>query len=271
MIKELQYVSHLDLNLGSLGHSHQWRRFQYNSSICLPLVMGLNQLPQREFPSLAPAAWRPGSQVCGCSAPRFAADCNGLSVTRIRFKWRLKFGSSSHPLWGYKISWAMLTCGNLSSLPTSVCRIAHLHLLPLFLKSLSKGCGSWSHAFLTTHLIHEILCHNQTNHSYQKQMWQKELLWPKNSAANGELLNLVLPGDWGDWRVKTHVPRLEVFQRISRGGRMSCWRDVMRKSWDVVRSPVEGCCTLCLSKLRYPIRTFIRTWLQYIEHDEVWK
>ena len=82
---------------------------------------------------------------------------------------------------GYKISWAMLTCGNLSSLPTSVRRIAHLHLLPLFLKSLSKGCGSWSHAFLTTHLIHEILCHNQTNHSYsyQKQMWQKELLWPK--------------------------------------------------------------------------------------------
>ena len=78
---------------------------------------------------------------------------------------------------GYKISWAMLTCGNHgnpSSLPTSVRRIAHLHLLTLFLKSLSKGCGSCSHAFLTTHLIHEILCHNQTNHSYQKQMWQKD-------------------------------------------------------------------------------------------------
>ena len=119
----------LNLNLGSVGHSHQWRWLQYNSSICLPLVMGLNQLPQREFPSLAPAAWRPGSQVCGCSALRFTADCNGLSVIRIPFKRRLKFGSSSHPFVGairyLQISWAMLTCGNhgnLWSLPTSVRR-----------------------------------------------------------------------------------------------------------------------------------------------------
>lgn len=101
----------------------QWRWFQYNSSICLPLVMGLNKLPQREFPSLAPAAWRPGSQVCGCSALRFTADCDALSVIRIRFKWRLKFGSSSHPVGAIRYlehSRAMLTCGNPFAPPDAV-------------------------------------------------------------------------------------------------------------------------------------------------------
>ena len=274
MIKELQYVSHLDLNLGSLGHSHQWRRLQYNSSICLPLVMGLNQLPQREFPSLAPAAWRPGSQVCGCSALRFTADCNGLSVIRIRFKWRLKFGSSSHPFVG--VIRYLEPCSHVVIYQVYQLRFVESPICTSWRCSW-RACRKVAEAAVTrssqlalstrfsattrpTTLIRS-KCHNVA----------KFIALTQNSAANGELLNLVLPGDWGDWRVKTHVPRLEVFQRISRGGRMSCWRDVMRKSWDVVRSPVEGCCTLCLSKLRYPIRTFIRTWLQYIEHDKVWK